>query len=218
VLESNSDIDWVFGDLQRVDETGRIISKSKFECEWLGRKEFCQEVRGSVHVLKRENLVETGLRYGIQASLQTSLIRAKLFSKVRIRDVFGVEDQLFTLEAAAAGASFAYVLKCHLLYLVHSGNVSASNPEAQFQHVYKVNKALEALWTELIPRYIHLNRQRARIVRYRVAELLVWQMANGMLRPAGQRAEALRLIARGIRLVPWEWRYWKTLVGTLLCR
>ena len=156
-LLGNRDIDWIFGDLRRVDEEGRVIIESKFrqECKL---ELFSRETRGSVHLFKPDDLVENSLRYGVPASLQTSLIRSDVFCRVRFREEAPiVEDRLFGLEAPAHGVTVAFVDRVHLNYLVHRENKSGSNKSPTLDHLVEVNKVVERYWAELVPSTIPMT-------------------------------------------------------------
>jgi glycosyltransferase involved in cell wall biosynthesis len=215
-IQANPDIDWIFGDLRRINEEGQVVVESKFR-EGAFIELLAPEIRGNVHVLKSDGLVENFLRHGIPAAVHTSLIRSEVFRLVHFRDAAGfADDRLFALEAAAKGARFAFVNKIHLNYLVHRGNISGANTAPTLDHSMKVNKAVEQYYAELVPRVIPMTPLRRQIVKAKLADHFVWEVAHNVLRPSGKKVQALSCILRGIMLSPWKPMYWKTLVGTLV--
>lgn len=213
-LQANPDVDLVFGDFARVHTSGKVLVASKIQQEWPGRVHFATEQRGDLFVLSSDQFVENALRYDLPANLQSSLVRASVFQKVRIRDIFGCEDSLFNFEAAAAGFRYAYVLEPHLRYLVHDSNVSGSNQSGSIATKMKIADAIVAQMREYLPAYIPMTPERRAILRSNLADYYVWTIANGVLRPAGHRLAAIKYVLKGIALQPWRAPYWKTLIGT----
>ncbi len=218
LLDANPDVDWVYGDLRRVDEAGRIVVDSKLLEEMPESARLVAEERDGLFVMGRDRLVERAFEHGLPAAFQTSLIRSWVFEAVPLREVPRCDDRLFVYEAAAAGATFAYTLRNHLTFLVHGGNMSGARRTDSFERRERVNLEMVDYWRDQIPAYVAMNRERRSILRRKLADHLVWNLGNGVYRSAGRRREALGSIARGILLRPFEWRYWKSLLGTLVGR
>ena len=219
ILDQNPDIDWVFGDVRRVEPSGRTVVESKFRKEWPGLKALVEEERDGLYILRRDDLVESALEHGFFVSLQPSLIRHEVFDAVEYHEVPTVcDDRLFGLQAAAQGVRFAYVLSHHLDFLIHDDNMSGARSAASFHHRLQLNKGVERYWRELVPRFVPMNRRSRVLLRKRLAEHYVWMLGNNVYRAAGRRWRAVSCISRGIVLDPLEWKYWKTLAGTLLGR
>ena len=212
----NPDLDWVFGDLRRIRADGRVLVESKFrmECGWLSR--FRTEAHGDVHLFGPDQIIENCLRYGIPASVQTSLLRTRVVRHVRMREFPVVEDRVFVLEAVARGFRIGYVDRIHLDYLVHEENISGSNLRPDLGHQLKVSEAMERFWSDYAPSVVPMTRRRRRILRDLLADHLVWSVAYHVCRPAGRKALAARCILRGIGYRPWKLAYWKTLAATLI--
>ncbi len=218
LLDAHPDVDWVYGDLTRVDEAGRVVVESKLRDEWPGSARLVAEERDGLFVMGRDRLVEGALEHGLPAAFQTSLIRSWVFREVQLREVPRCDDRLFVYEAAAAGATFAYTLRNHLTFLVHEGNMSGARRTASFERREKVNLEMADFWRHQIPAHLPMSRERRAILRRHLADHLVWRLGNSVYRDAGRRRQALACIARGILLRPFEWRYWKSLLGTLIGR
>ena len=214
-LDENPDVDWVFGDLRRVDVNGRVIVESKLEQEWTGRPHFRQQQRGEAFVLDHDRLIESALRYDFNPGLQCSVIRRRVFERLAIRMSF-CEDRLLTLEAAASGFTFAFFMKRHLDYLVHDGNVSGANALGLFEQRLKTNTGLAKFWEHDVPAQIPMTPERRSIIKDRLADHLVWGLGNNVYRMAGKRLAAIKCIGRGILLRPLVPAYWKSFFGTLL--
>jgi glycosyltransferase involved in cell wall biosynthesis len=215
LLEAHADVDWVFGNCRPIDGHGRPLEPSWFG-RWMGRCFFETEVRGPLHVLTPHNLLENALRHGVRAMLPASLLRSSVFARVRVRDIFGLEDVLFRLEAIAKGVRMAYVEESHLDYVIHEDNVSAVSRRLPFAQAQKVQHAVDSFWREYVPAWVPLTPSQRRIARSNHAEHSVWCLGNAVYRAHGHRRQAMRHILHGIRLCPWRWRYWKTLGGTAL--
>lgn len=217
-LEANSDVDIAFGDLERVGASGSITVKSKFRSVTDGRPHFPAVRRGEFFLLgdRTKGLLRWAIEQRFNSGLQTSVYRSSVFDHISLRATRIGEDTLLTLEAIAAGHRFAFSPRTHVRYLQHKGNISGGNPEKQLSHMLEVAAWETILWERLVPECVALTWEERSAVRKRLADHLVWEVGNSLLRTNGYRREALTCVLRGIRLRPWSLRYWKTLFGTLL--
>lgn len=215
MLEEHRDIDWVFGDVQPVDAEGRACGPSLME-DWPGRTAFSVEMRGELQVLLPDRLVENIIRHRLPVRFQATVLRSGVLRQVPLREILILQDVLFRIEAAANGLRCAYVRNKHVDYLVHEGNISAVNTASSFWHAQKTQLAVDEFWRQHLPTWVRLNACERRVVRKQLAEHRVWLLGNAVYRANGYRWTALYHILRGIRLCPWRWQYWKTLLGTAI--
>lgn len=148
--------------------------------------------------------------------MHTAVFRNNFFNTVPLRDVYGCEDALLTLEAINKKCVIAISNKIHLRYLVHENNVSSINTNISFKHLEKNVLSEIALYTQYIPRYISLNRKEKTALKNKLAEVHVWHLAYNTYKHHGQKTLAINAILQGHRLKPLKVAYWKTLFSTLL--
>jgi glycosyltransferase involved in cell wall biosynthesis len=216
ILENDSSIDYVFGDLQRVNEHGDVVTQSKFQDEIGLPRDIRISWEGTVGLLCNDGLLEIAIAERFNTGMQTSLFTKRFFDKVSLRDVYGCEDALLTLEAISNRCKIAVSSRKHLHYLVHSGNVSGANPGLTIDHAVRNCMADVDMLTIHVPAYVQLTTSSKNALNRRLADIYVWQLGNSVLRSAGQRNRAIRAVLRGIQLRPLEWRFWKTLLAITL--
>ena len=216
-LENNADVDFVFGDLQRIDENSKVVVGSKFEDEKGLPKELLIKWKGDFGQLSgRDNLAIAILRR-FNTGMHTAMYREVFLKDINLRDVYGCEDALLTLEALYKNAKIAVHNKIHLNYLVHGGNVSSVNPDMTFEQTEKNVMSEINFYQTLIPNYLkELNVFEEQARKKKLAELYVWHLGNGTYRKFGKSKLALGAIFSGIKLDPTNWRYYKTFLANVL--
>ena len=216
-LENNPDIDFVFGDLQRVDESGNVIVGSKFEDENGLPKELLIKWKGDFGELSGRSNLETAILTRFNTGMHTAIYRKKFLANVSLKDVYGCEDALLTFEALYNDAKVAVHKKIHLNYLVHSENVSSVNSDMTFEKTEKNAKSEINFYQILIPKYLRkLSALEEQARKKKLAELYVWHLGNGTYRKFGKRKLALSAIYSGIKLDPTNAGYYKTFLANLL--
>lgn len=220
-LEANGDVDWAYGASRLIDaDTQDVISEN---CFYDGDKPrpflaLTVECRGNWRVLCHSNLLEQVLGgVGLYAGLQNSVIRRSVFNGRRFVVAFynEAEDQVAVVRAIAAGKQLAYINRVHVIYRVHEGNSSGAAKSIKVERQTRLMEGLvhgyEVLLTEL-----PLSPAERRALRRRVARQMFWNLGYATLWRGGYPQEALAVYRRALRLWPWDWRYWKTLVACRL--
>ena len=219
-LEANPDVDWVYGACRIVDETtGATLAENTFYETGRARPflRLNRRTAGKLQILDDKRLLEWAIRFGLYCGLQNSVLRRRVFDHDRftVRRRHECEDRLFVLRALIHGFGIALFDNVHVVYRVHCSNSSASSvvkdPE-KFLDIYRnlVQGRLELLGSPT------LSRGERRALRHRASAELFWTMGYALLWEKNRRLEALRHYLTAIRLYPWDWRYWKTLVRAVV--
>ena len=216
VLEDNTEIDFIFGDIQRLDTEGNIITRSKFVDE-KGLPD-CLNIdwNNEIGLINDNDAVKKAILTRFNTGMHTALFKNNFLERVKLRDVYGCEDALFTLEALYSGASIAVSRDIHLHYLVHDQNVSSVNASNNYNLLLKNCETEIKFLKEYIPKYIDLSTDENKALIERLSQIYVWQLGNVVYREYGYKWKALKSIFRGIALCPENPLYWKTLFGTLV--
>jgi len=218
VMESNESLDLVFGDLKRVDVSGKVLVESKFRDEQgLPETLDIKWVRDLGIIQGRANLA-TALENRFNTGMHTAMYRAKFFDDVPLRDVYGCEDALLTFEAMRKGKTLGVVKTCQLEYLVHDENVSSVSTNISVKQLEKNTLSEINFYNVLIPQYLNLNKLENLARKRKLADIYVWHLANKVYRPNGFFIKAIKYICKGIILNPFEVAYYKTLLGTLVLK
>lgn len=217
-LEAHTDIDWIFGDCQRLDENGNVVISSTFRELWTGMNCFHTQQRDDIYLLDSTELKNNTLRYDIHAGMQPSLIRRGVFEKVKFRDVFGCEDRLFAAEAIFSGIKLAFTNQIHLNYLVHTGNISLAVEQPTLDQLARVNLAEEKYLGVYLKKFLQLNDLQTSIIQKRYADHCAWGLAYNTYRAHGEVGEAVNWYLKAIQSSPSTIKYYKSLLSTLLFR
>ena len=216
-LEDNPDVDFVFGDLRRVDENGNVVVSSKFKDENGLPKELIIKWKEDFGQLSGRNNLATALLKRFCVGLHSAMYRKEFLMKITLRDIRTGEDALLTFEALYNDAKIAVHKKIHLNYLVHGENISSVNSKMTFEKSEKNAKDEINLYQVLVPRYLKkLSTLEKQATRKKLCELYVWHLGNGTYRKFGEKKLALSAIFSGIKLDPTNWRYYKTFLANLL--
>jgi len=215
LLADHDDIDWIFSDTTRVDSEGRTLVESVFETLWPVEKLYDYDRRGDLYVLHHDGMFERALLHPVECGLQPSLLRRRVLRKVSLREIYVGEDQLFALEAIAAGFRMAFVKEVHVIYLVHDQNVSLAVAGPSPEQMKKINEEICRLYGDYIPRWITLTSGQRRVLEKRLASHLVWNLGYNTYRKQAAYRAALRATLQGVSLDPLNGRYWRALGGAL---
>jgi GT2 family glycosyltransferase len=216
-LESNPDVDWVFGPCRMVDlDAGKELESTTFHRRGRPRR-FLQlrtEPRPEgLHVIVDSRALEFQLGQGMTCGPQNSVIRRRVFDRRRfVEEIRVVEDQVLAICALADRRRLAYFLEPQVIYHVHDDNWSfaggAERPPERFIDVFgRFVRVMERLRSEL-----PLTAREARAFRRRVATDCFWQLGYNGLWRAGRRVEAVAVFSRSLRIWPWTLSRWRTFV------
>jgi glycosyltransferase involved in cell wall biosynthesis len=219
-LRDHPEVDWAYGACRVVDfRSGRTLHPSTF-CDESGRPRPFRRLRartaGSLRIIDDPRAVRFAIAGGLQNGLQNSVIRRRVFDGRRFVDHYRneAEDQLFAIRAVAAGHRVAYYDDVHVVYHVHGGNSSAAAVGAPLERQLWIYRALVRGFEELRGE-VRLSRAETRVLDRRLAREYFWHLGYALLWQHGRRDEALAMFRRGLRLDPWDLRYWKVYAAAL---
>tara|TARA_R110001606_G_scaffold176841_3_gene323368 strand:+ start:8513 stop:9481 length:969 start_codon:yes stop_codon:yes gene_type:complete len=215
-LESNIDVDYVFGDIKRVNQWGKTLVGSKFKDENGIPLELEITWDGIWGKISLNNSTEIAIKSRFNSGMHTALFKKHFFDKVPLRDVYGCEDALLTMESLNKGMHIVICNKIHLNYLVHDENVSSVGTNMSFEHSEKNSLSEIDFYENLIPLYINLNKCEDNARMNKLAGLYVWHLAYNTYVNFGKYQEALTYIGKGIKIRPFNIQYYKTYISTLL--
>jgi hypothetical protein len=212
-LESNAEVDWVFGASRQVNcETGTTIEPNTFFVAGHPRPFLALQTRmtGDLRIITDPSALECQIEHGLYCGLQNSVMRRRLFSATRFDDHSRVvDDEMFVIRVLAAGACLAYFMEPHVIYQVHAENSSGSaagiSAEKQVAIFSEMTAALEQLRSE-----IAWTPPQRRALTKRLSTEYFWHLGYLGLWQAGRRRDAIEVFERGLALWPWRAAAWKT--------
>ncbi len=216
VLDLNPDIDWVFGASKIIEfETGKTLNPNHFY-EPDGRPRAVRKLRTkkrrNLYVIEDKNIIKCALIDGLRCGFQNSVIRHSVFKTLRIDERFKIgEDQIFIIHALKKGFVFAYFDDIHVLYRVHSDNLTAAT-KGSLDKTVRVSldliNALESIKSEL-------NSREKKFLYRRLSKIYFWNIGYPLY-INGYINEALTYLTRGIRYCFFDVTYWKTYLRVMI--
>jgi glycosyltransferase involved in cell wall biosynthesis len=213
-LESNADVDWVFGACCIVDfVTGRTLDPTTFYVKGQARQFLKLRARsaGQLRIIEDPNAVQCTLLHGFYCGLQNSVFRGSFFANRRFRTEFRneAEDQLLVVRALTGGHRLAYMDNVHVIYHVHDAHSSGAGHNDSLDRRLNVCKAVARGFEELRDE-VRMSEAEHRALNQRLSREYFWTLGYALLWQQGRRAEAIEMFRRGLRLHPWNFKYWKT--------
>jgi len=218
-LETNPQIDWVYGACQIVDyKTGEVRAPSHFYDKGKPQPFLRLHSRssGDLKVIDDQDALRCAILHGFHCGLQHSVARRDVFSS-RFRTVFRneAEDQLTVIRALAAGRRLGYFDAIHVIYHEHDQNSSGAGTNKDCQRLLSVFQGVTRGFEEL-GNSLPLKSTEKSALRLRLSREYFWSMGYALLWQQGHRKEALQMFRRGIRHYPWFLGYWKTFILALI--
>lgn len=215
-LESNSEVDFVFGDLKRVNQLGDTVVESKFRDEKGLPEDLSINWKGFWGEVDLKDSVQIAIKHRFCTGVHTAVCKSDFFEKVSLRDVYGCEDALLTIESLYKGMRLVACNKIHLNYLIHDDNVSSVGASMSLEHSEKNALAEVNFYDSLIPKYIKLSECEDNERKKKLADLYVWHLAYSTYTKFGRYQDSLFYIKKAIKINPTNISYYKTYISTLL--
>lgn len=220
-LEDNCEVDWVAGDLARIDkESGRVLVESKFdapECsyEFLNLNSI---QNGKLYMIDDDRLVETLISDGGGfGALQTSVLRRSVFERVRLPNLRIGEDRAFVIECAIKGCRLAYIRDIHVHFMVHGDHTASVRKDLAFEEVAAKAEDLLRSYCYILNE-LPLDATCRKLVRKRMAAESFWAVGYAGMWMRGERRLAMKYFRKGLRYWPWSLGQWKTYTLCLIRR
>ncbi|XZE56959.1 glycosyltransferase family 2 protein [Planctomycetaceae bacterium SH139] len=218
-LLAYNDIDWVVGPARVVNDlTGAVVHESSFVPDGRPRPLFELNAtrRGQLAVIDDPGFVEHVIVKGFPGGLQTSVLRRWVIEKVRIRPYRLFDDIAFQLEAAGHGVRVGYFQEPHIIYRIHSQNVSLVGDGSQsYEKRCKVYADGVNVLRELAQEPVFSQSQRSLIFQ-KQSDMLFWDLGYQTYWQNGCRVRAFQAFCSGLYLTPWDRRKWKTLAASIV--
>jgi glycosyltransferase involved in cell wall biosynthesis len=219
-LETNPDVDWVYGACRVVDfRSGNTLAESSFHINGRPRPFMSLKVdnRGSLRVVRDLSVIELQIIHGLYCGLQNSLIRRRLFDDYRFDALRRneAEDQMIVIDRLAQGYRIGYLDAIHVDYRVHDDNSSASGIDTCNEKRINVLRTMAEGYENLLAQ-ADLTQSVRSAIRRRLGSDYFWSLGYTTAWMQGNKRLALEYMRRGIKHCPWNLRFWKTYLLTLV--
>lgn len=210
-------IDWIYFACRRVDYFDQsLLLQSTFYTFDKPNLLFSlvKETLGDVNILDNENASLGQLTEGIDSGLQNSVIKHRVFEKLTIPDFRIGEDRLFILQALKSGFTLGFVDKVAVTYFVHDGNTSDTKhkDENYPKRISAMKMLLESY--EQTRNFVELNAIENKALNKRLAGDYFWKLGYSLYGANKQYTQAIKCMAKAIRLTPDNIKFYKTLFAT----
>ncbi|WP_158971668.1 glycosyltransferase family A protein [Paraglaciecola sp. L3A3] len=216
VMLQHKDVSWVYAACQRrLYDTNEVLLDSTFYHNRVPNPLFTLKTRsdGKLHIIDDDRATELQITHGIDSGFQNSVLRNNVFKEMQLPDMRIGEDRLFIAMALKSGFKLAFIDDIHVLYMVHSENISDTNlSESNISKRIDVMKQLIVSY-ELTPKYIpNLNAIERKALQERLASDWFWKLGYSLQWQNGLRNDAIKSYMKGIRLTPLNIKFWKTFI------
>lgn len=214
-LEENSDIDWLFGELQRIDhETRQVVEKCNLVREDGTLHPFIElksePRKNGVYKISSHDIGITAITHRVPGSTQSALIKKSLFKSMRFDPSYRTAyDQFFAVKCVLKGFQFGFVREIHQIYHVHNNNISLVNggdSEKRYKSAVTHIRGFESL----IP---YCDKTQKKEVYKKIAFQYAWVKATAELEMKMFK-EAISSDVEAIKYHPRNISYWKTFFAT----
>ncbi|MEP0175146.1 MAG: glycosyltransferase family 2 protein [Paraglaciecola sp.] len=216
-LDEHSDIDWLFGSLQRIDhDTKEIKEASNFTMADGSRHPFVNlhtEQRNGLSVINDQSIKTVAIKHCVPGSTQCALIRKSVFEKNVFDGTYRTAyDRFYAIKSVLRGHKFAFVDTTHQIYHIHDAHISLVtdvNPE-------KVKRSANTMlrgYSALLP--LTHSKQEVVAVKNQLARVNAWELSIA-LKDLGQLKESSSAMLQAWQLAPTNWRYAKSYLVSLV--
>jgi glycosyltransferase involved in cell wall biosynthesis len=220
-LEEVSELDWVFCPCRRVDyESGETIHESTFLSEVSNEPLKFLNLSYSRYedtflIDDNHALALIQLQDPIHAGFQNSVVRAEIFKDISIPEYRIGEDRYFLMSAIIKGYKIGYVKQVGVIYNVHQGNLSDTNPNnVDVEKAILVQRELCRSMTDL--EKLTENTEIISTLKRQIANIQFWLIAYTYYWESGQTQKALSTMFKVIKQNPGNYKFIKTFISSIL--
>lgn len=221
-MEKNTDIDWLFGSIERIEHgSGKLLENSNFYMA-NGKPhpvislhtEQRNNAIETIYVLKDSRLAESIISHTLPGSMQCSFLRREVFDNDNFFDESfrTAYDRFFCMSAAINGFTFAYTTNRHLIYHVHDDNISTVN-NAPPEKLLKSAKTMLRGYS--IIKQLAKNKAQRRAATRRLSEVYAWELSIAHQRQS-LYLKSIENLWSAIKLKPVNILYYKSFVAAAL--
>lgn len=217
-LESNSDVDWVCTDMERIVAlTNEVRQQSVFHDneEKAAFLRLNCEQRADLCVLPSEGLTEHLILYDGFHSLQCSVMRSSIFESIDF-PLFRVgEDRVLAILAAAAGFTLAYIDEVQVSFYIHTNHTAAVEKDLNCFRRSIIIRELITAYDSLSSKFKN-SKSCSKALRQRLAKEHFWTLGYNTFWMGGAHKAAIAEYIVAIKKSPSNLTLWKTTFACLL--
>jgi hypothetical protein len=166
---------------------------------------------GHLRIIQDRDAVRCLLLKGFYCGPQNSVVRRRVFDKLRFSAAFRneAEDRVMVLRALTEGFTFGYIDDVHVVYRIHDSNSSASSALGSVDRSVSLIEAMIRGYED-VRSNVRLTPAEQRAFDQKLAAQYFWQLGYSLFWLSGRRSEALQAYRKGLGYWPWSLRCWKT--------
>ncbi len=216
-LDEHSDIDWLFGSLQRIDhDTKEIKESSNFIMADGSRHPFVSlltEKRNAISVIVDENIKTVAIEHCVPGSTQCAIIRKSIFEKNVFDGSYRTAyDRFYAIKSVLQGHKFAFVDTTHQIYHIHDAHISlvaGASPEKAERSAKTMLRGYSSLLD------LAHTKQEKLAIKKQLAKVNAWELSIA-LKDLGKLKASSSAMLEAWKLDPSNWRFAKSYLVSLL--
>ena len=221
-LEKYQNIDIVFGALKRIDlGTGKTIVAHGYHPDGSTPHPFITlkyQTVGKGKLITDERIKEYIIRYGTPGALHCMVYRRKVFSRLRFNPGYRtVWDRIALMQMVFQDRRFAYFDDIHLIYRVHTENISTVKAHGNQKKLEKSAKVLIQAYKEFLIEISNPHSMYVPVVKKKIAEFYAWYLGS-VLVDQNRFKEAVRCFEKAVLYDPLNPLYYKSYLSTIVKR
>lgn len=217
ILEKNNDIDWLFGNIERIDHATREVVEANNFTRFGDIHPFIiqqHECRADeVKVVTNEDAGTIAIKYAVPGSTQCALIRATAFKEHLFDESYRTAyDRFFAIKLVLLGFKFAFVEKVHQIYHIHDGHISTVNTSSPAKMERSARTIIRG-YSELLP-YCN-NAKERKAIKLRLGEVSAWELSIA-LQDQGKYFASTAALFNAVKCAPFNIKYSKSMIFAII--
>lgn len=219
VMSKNSDIDWVFGSLVRIDHQTREVKERSNLVRNNNKHPFLELDSKPVNnfekfsVFNDKRMGEFAIKYSVPGSTQCALIRKKVFEAETFDETYRTAyDRFFAIRLAMMGYTFAYTETTHQIYHIHDEHISLvanSSPEKLKRSAQTMIRGYSGL------RELAKNSFEKKAIDERLAHVYAWELSMSCQEMREYKQAAVAMM-KAVKYCPKNYLFWRSLIASFL--
>jgi glycosyltransferase involved in cell wall biosynthesis len=168
------------------------------------------------YVFNADTLFDITLRYGI-ITIQTVVCKRDILDTIKFDESILVQDDIMlSLELARRKVKIAHLQEYHLIYWAHGENLTTSGDIKNPDKIIKIYLEVVKFYFKIFEKFRLTNKQE-KTLRKSLAKMYFWYLGYSYLQ-LKDYIKANEYFLKGIKLRPFNLKFWKTYIARIIFR
>lgn len=221
-LENNVCIDWISANYNFIDlDTNKVFIEDGFRKNPANTRpelSLNSELKNGIRVIKDKELLRKSIIFGHMAPLGSSVFRRDVFDDIKFPEGRMHEDTVFWITCLIKRKQFGYADKIQLNVYDHNDRtVVRENVKTDvLEHALRAHINSYNTLKMLSSFKSRLTQQEKQALNYRLGNSCFWIIGYECYLKSKDYKNALQWFQRGLMYRPFNFKYWKTYLTTLI--